>query len=569
MAKLLDIEHGRLAYLAADRMRRAARSYVLRSPLYQWRTNRFNPDEIIIAPQDLRTADPSFALEVAEGLFGLAGHVAHLDGTDGGAYSPFDVPPPNRSWDRSLHGFTWLRHLGASDHPDAPEMAREFVLDWMNGSWGHDHVAWQPDVVARRVISWLTNSSQFLDGADQKLYDAVMSEFGKHLRFLAAIRHEAYPGYPRILTLTALIYGGLCLSDQRNFAVEGVERLDEELDLQIFEDGGHISRNSKVLIDLILDLMPLKNCFYARDIEPPEGLNRALQKMCEMLRYMRLGDGTLGHFNGVGPVSPDSLSTALAYDESLQTAISEMPNSCYCRLQREKTVVLMDVGAVPKLEFSASAHAGCLSFEMSSGRHPLIVNCGSPIAADGEWLHRSRSTAFHSTLELAGSSSARLVRNKRLEENLGAPPIKEPKNVAYHVRDIGSSLFVESSHDGYHSRFGTSHYRLLELDQKGNRLTGHDKLDTKSMSTELKKSQYAVHFHIHPMVEVRRAKDGESVALLLPSGERWLFTARGAQINLEDSVYLADFTGAKQTVQIVLRGHCATDVDVKWAFAKL
>ena len=569
MAKLLNIEHGRLAYLAADRMRRAARSYLLRSPLYQWRTNRFNPDEVIIVPQDLRTADPSFALEVSEGYFGLVGHVAHLDAIEGGAYSPFSILPPNESWNRALHGFSWLRHLGASDHPDATEMARAFVVDWLRGSWAHDHVAWHVDIVTRRAISWLTNSSPFLDGADQKLYDEVMSEFGKQLRFLAAVRHEAYPGYPRLLALTALIYGGLCLSDQRHYAVEGITLLDDELDAQIFDDGGHISRNSNVLIDLILDLMPLKHCFYARELSPPDGLNRALQKMCEMLRYMRLGDGTLGHFNGVGPVSPDSLSTALAYDESLQTSETETAETCYCRLQREKTIILMDVGAVPKLEFSASAHAGCLSFEMSSGRHPLIVNCGAPTAMDEEWLHRSRSTAFHSTLELAGSSSARLVRNKTLEENLGAPPIKEPKNVSYHVRDIGSSVSVESSHDGYHSRFGTSHYRLLELDRLGTRLSGRDKLDTRSMSSQLQGSQFAIHFHIHPMVEVRRAKDGESVALLLPSDERWLFTARGAKINLEDSVYLADFTGAKQSVQIVLRGHCVDEVDVKWALERI
>ena len=569
MSKLLNIERGRLAFLAADRARRAARGYVLRSPVFQWRTNRFNPDEVIIVPQELRTADPSFFLEVSEGLFGLSGHVGHLDNDDGSALSPFNIHPPGQSWEKTLHGFSWLRHLSASDHPDAAIMAQSLVEDWMGARWSYDHVTWKPDVVARRLISWITNSTELLEGVDQKFYDRVMSEFGRQLRFLAAIRHEAYPGYPRLLALTALMYGGLCLGDQRHFADDSVALLDEELGKQIFDDGGHISRNSGVLVELILDLMPLKHCFYARELSPPDGLNRVLQKMCEMLRYMRMGDGTLGRFNGVGPISPDKLSTVLAYDESLQTAASESVETCYCRLQREETIILIDAGRAPKLEFSASAHAGCLSFEMSSGPYPVIVNCGAPGPADSSWLHRSRSTAFHSTLELAGISSACLVRNNALEENLGAPPIKEPKNVSYHLRDIGSSVFVESSHDGYYSRYGTSHHRRLELDQKGQRISGRDKLDTRNMSSDLRDLQYAIHFHVHPSVEVRRAKDGQSIALLLPSDEAWLFTAMGAQINLEESVYLADFTGAKQTVQIVLRGHCLSDVDVKWALERV
>ena len=569
MAKLPGLERGRLTYLAADRMRRAARSYVLRSPVFQWRSKRFNPDEVIIVPQDLRTADPSFAAELGEGLFGLVGRVGHLDLGLEEFSSPFQIRPPDENWERALHGFSWLRHLAAADDPDATRLAQLYVRDWMRGDWAYDHVAWTPNVVSRRLMSWLTNSSLILDGVDQDAYDDVMTFFGQQMRYLAAIRHEAYPGYPRLLSLTALIYCGLCLSDQENYVDDYVGLLDEELNNQILEDGGHISRNSEVLIELILDLMPLKHCFFSRDRKPPEGLSLVLQKMCASLRYMRLGDGTLGRFNGVGPVAPDSLGTALAYDESLETGASEALSSRYCRLQRGKVVVLTDVGAVPPLEFSAAAHAGCLSFEMSSGPYPVVVNCGAPGGVDISWRHRSRSTAFHSTLELAGRSSSQLIRNRVLEEELGAPPIKEPRHVSSHVRDIGSSIFAESSHDGYLASYGTTHYRKIELDNKGTQLKGRDKLDMRRMSAELRDNQYAIHFHIHPSVEVRRAKDGKSVALILPNEEAWLFTAPGAQINLEGSVFLADFSGAKQAVQIVLRGHCRDEVDVKWAFDKV
>ena len=71
-------------------------------------------------------------------------------------------------------------------------------------------------------------------------------------------------------------------------------------------DGGHISRNPGVLIELLLDLLPLRQAFAARNMAPPPALNNAIDRMMPMLRFFRHGDGNFALFNGMGPTPIDS-----------------------------------------------------------------------------------------------------------------------------------------------------------------------------------------------------------------------------------------------------------------------
>ena len=79
------------------------------------------------------------------------------------------------------------------------------------------------------------------------------------------------------------------------------KRLSDELERQILPDGGHISRNPGALIELLLDLLPLRQAFTARNVAPPPALLNAIDRMMPMLRFFRHGDGNFALFNGMGP----------------------------------------------------------------------------------------------------------------------------------------------------------------------------------------------------------------------------------------------------------------------------
>src|SRR5688572_28924041 len=108
-SRLKFSERIRITHLAADRLRRGAISSVLYSPPFRWQFGASSAEQLLIVPQDLRTADPSFWDEIGVGQFGLAGAAAQA-----GDASPFEIKPPSEGWTRELHGFAWLRHMAAA-----------------------------------------------------------------------------------------------------------------------------------------------------------------------------------------------------------------------------------------------------------------------------------------------------------------------------------------------------------------------------------------------------------------------------------------------------------------------
>ncbi len=289
MARLKISERIRITQLAADKLRRGAMTSVLNAPPFRWQFGASASEQLLIVPQDLRTADPSFLNEVEVGQYGLAGAVAHAE-----EISPFDIKPPTDAWARELHGFGWLRHLTAAARPEGREIARLLATEWALRYRGGSGVAWEPHVTGRRLISWISHSSLLLEDADPETYEILTESLGVQLIRLAASWRNSPSGYQRLLSLATLLLAQLCISGHEGQIPETEKLFVQELHRQILPDGGHIGRNPGVLVELILDLLPLNQCFAARSRTAPPELGNALKAMLAMLKYMRLGDGMLG-----------------------------------------------------------------------------------------------------------------------------------------------------------------------------------------------------------------------------------------------------------------------------------
>lgn len=566
MAALTLTEQTRLARLATDRVRRAAVARLLGSRLLRWRYGAPVADELLIVPQELRTADPSFASEIEYGHFGFGGAVAFI-----GDGSPFDLKPPSPMWERELHGFGWLRHLRAADQDSARDQALGLVLDWIRRHGSRSGVAWEPPVTGRRLISWIANAPLLLEDVDQATYDRIADSLGDQLIHLSATWRDAPAGYCRLMALAALVLADLCVAGHDKHLGEIEEEFAMELEAQVLPDGGHVSRNPGVPVELLLDFLPLRQCFNVRDRAVPSALNDAIDRMLPMLRFMRLGDGGLARFNGMGAPNVDALATVLAYGEMPSSLPAHCQYSGYARLQRGETTLIADVGSPPELELAGQAHAGCLSFEMSSGRWPVLVNCGAPGPADQDWRAAARATASHNTLCIGSKSSSKLVRNDLLESLVGAPPIRFPQNVSATVETIEQeALALEAHHDGYVRKFGLMHRRSLVLDAGGGMLTGTDVLaPPNGQPRPGGEFPFAIHFHLHPDVSCSLIAQTVQAEIRLPNGERWLLWADGAQLVIEDGVHCADLSGPRRALQIVLRSACRGECAVHWTLRKL
>jgi uncharacterized heparinase superfamily protein len=539
---------------------RVSGSSVALSRLWPGRTDR-----LIIAPHDLRTADATRAAEIYAGRFVFAGKIVTCHGR-----SIFDLEPPSEDWEVSLLGFGWLRHLRAADTALTRANARALVDDWISNPGNRRPIGRRADVLSRRVISLLSQAPLVLGDTDSKFYRRYLRGLTREIRYLRFAMLDMPDGVPRLQVLIALCYASLCLANQARHIRSASRKLSDELQRQILPDGGHISRNPGALIDLLIDMLPLRQTFAARNIAPPPALLNAIDRMMPMLRFFRHGDGTIALFNGMSGTPSDLVATLLAYDDTHGTPMASMPHTGFQRLDAGGTTVIMDTGPPPPPNVSHEAHAGCLSFEFSSGPSRIVINCGMPSTGRENWRAFARSTAAHSTLTFADISSCQFVELSAMKKFLqGAPVVSGPEIVENFREVVTNGELLTTSHDGYLARCGVIHRRVVMVSPDGTKLDGEDSVSP-AQGGRIKGSDtsYALRFHLHPSVKASRLSDGRGVMLVLPNRDVWTFEALDDKVDLEDSVFLSGNDGPRRTAQIVIHQDARHASSVRWSFVR-
>jgi uncharacterized heparinase superfamily protein len=491
-------------------------------------------------------------VEIYGGRYSFAGHVV-----EAGGESPFDVGPPSEDWLRELHSFGWLRHLRAADTPLARSNARATVEDWLtlHRRPGGETV-WDTDVTARRALSFLAQSPLVLHDADHDLYRDFVRSLLRHASVLRAAIGTSEPGMPRVHAAIAIALIGLSLSQQERLAKTGLDRVDAELQAQILPDGGHVSRSPSALVEILVDLLPLRQALIARGLVPSETLMNSIDRMMPMLRFFRHSDGAFAHFNGTAGSASGLVATVISYDETLGTPMASATYSGYERLEAGDSMLLVDTGSPPPIAYSSEAHAGTLSFEFSRGTQRIVINCGAPAARHHHLRRAARRTAAHSTAVLNEESSSRFS-----SPAVDAQIISGPRSVTARRHDPGDkSVILQASHDGYARRFGVLHERSFRLALDGKVLEGLDRFTNVPPKSDL---TFAVRFHLHHAVTVHTTDRRTALDLRLPDGSVWRFEANGPA-EVEESVHLSDVFGSRPTNQIVLSSNARSEVPVKW-----
>src|SRR6516164_7410159 len=492
-------ERARLSVLIGRRAFHSVVGGLNAHPLFRWRFASTKTDRLLIAPQDLRTADATRASEIYAGRFAFAGKVVISD-----RRSPFEMTPPSDEWAVTLLSFVWLRHLRAADSAITRSNARSLIDEWINVQGGGHSTGWRIDILSRRIICWLSQAPFVLQDADARFYRRFIRSLSRQVRYLRHNIRDSREGLPRLQGIIALNYATLCMQGQSGYLRGNVRRLIEELRKQVLPDGGHMSRNPGALIELLADLLPLRQLFYARQLQPPQALNNAIDRTMPMLRFFRHADGNFAQFNGMGPTPVDLLATVLAYDDARGTPVSNAPHSGYQRIDAGQTALLMDTGRPPPLAVSQEAHAGCLSFELSWKQHRLVVNCGLPAVNKENWRQVARATPAHSTVTLNDRSSCRFLESLPLRRLLsGAPIVGGPREVRVARDDKPDDATLVAAHDGYAADFDVVHQRTLRLSPDGRTLDGEDSfVPATGDNLPLDKGdEFAIRFHLHPSIK--------------------------------------------------------------------
>lgn len=520
------------------------------------------PDRLIVAPTDLRAVDPFVAQEILEGRFPLAGRVLETEGE-----SPFEMDLPSREFGVRLHSFGWVRHMRSVRQEEALGQLRHIVNDWIVT---HGRViggmAWDVDIIAQRMISWLSHSPIILRDAEHAFYRRFLKSLAFQLRYLRHVADTTADGEARLKTRIALAMASVAMPASTSAIRKAARNLDRELDRQILPDGGHVSRNSRVGLELLFDLLPLRQTYVNLGHELPVRLIPCIDRMYPALRFFRHQGGELALFNGATSTLGNELMSVLRYDETAGMPFKALPHLQYERLATETVVVIVDTGMPLSSAWSRTAHAGCLSFEMSSGRHRFVINSGSPKFAGDRFRQLARLTAAHSTVTVDDRSSARLSQSRFL----GPIVTGGVSRVAVRREERAGELdAVIASHDGYVESLGLVHERDISLNGQGRIVRGRDRL-LQPDGNDPAPSHTAVavaRFHIHPAITIRRHSAHEAY-LTAPDGETWLFTCRDGEIAVEEDIFFADPSGVRPSAQIAVSFPVASQPEIQWVFSR-
>ncbi len=529
-----------------------------RTRLYRRTLERRQIEQLAFLPRDPWPGDAKVADELFQGRYRFVGREASAPNQP-----PWRLRPDDAEWLAELHGFSWLRHFEASGGETALAYARRLVRSWIDLCGDIDPLTWSPGVLGQRLVAWLAHGNFLLQGADEEFTTAYMASLAAQWQHLQRTCGDAPSGAEELLALLGLVYGALALPDEDNAVRKGLQQLDGLLARQTMADGGYNSRAPSDLMAVLRHLIGLREALGDSGRTVPDWLQVKISRMALMLRGMRHGDGGLVLFNGGIEESRDVVDITLSRAGVKGKAVLNAMQSGFQRLTAGSVVLLADTGAPPAGEWGRHAHAGGTAFELSVGRQRLVVNCGSGRRRSAEWREAARSTAAHSTLHLDNANAWPITDTG----DFGPEPAR--LQCRRHEDDQGNA-WLELNHNAYRRRFGVTHRRRLYLDASGEDIRGEDRLDVGGLtgaSSEVAGRAVAVRFHLHPDVRASAVQGGSAILLRLKGGKGWRFRASGAEIAMEDTVYLGQDGPIRRSQQIVLSTTTSADGNViKWAF---
>ncbi len=358
-----------------------------------------------------------------------------------------------------------------------------------------------------------------------------------------------------------------------------IKALADECNAQIGSEGGLPTRNPEELLDVFTLLTWAAAALSDARRGVPDPHMAAIERIAPTLRTLRHSDGALARFHGGGRGLEGWLDHALAAS-GVRTRQPDGLSMGFARLSAGRTSIVIDASKPPTGRASYNAHASTLAFELTSGRRPLIVNCGSGARFGPDWRRAGRATPSHSALCLDGYSSARLgsADKVRARELL----IDAPTRVPIEIAQAPDGLRFQGGHNGYVKTHGLTHARTLELTFDGRGLVGEDMLfaiededkrrfDRAMDAKRLAGVPFDIRFHLHPDVDATLDMGGAAVSMALKSGEIWILRHDGGhELALEPSVYLEQRRlKPRASQQIVLSGR-ATEyaTRVRWSLSK-
>lgn len=466
--------------------------------------------------------------------------------------------------ERVVHSFSWLADLAAC----ASRAEASTVAERIAGLWLHGHgaagkgPAWEPELAGLRLVAWLVHAPLMLGGNDKRLKARLLAAIAETAGWLDKRAPKEPAGLGQVAAWAGVVAAGLLLPHGKPRRLFGEAGLVTALGDMVGEDGGVLSRCPAAQLDAIRLLTDLLACYEAARVTPPPALDVMRELLVPPLLALRHGDGALGSWQGQGAIPADRVNAVIEASGVRTRPLGQAQGWGYQRIKAGETLLQFDTAPPPRSKHGRTGCASTLAFELSDGPQRIVVNCGGAALAGGQVPARIgqglRATAAFSTMVLDNANSTAVLLHGQLGKGV--------ETVEFDRRQIArpghrEATRIEAAHNGYASRFGLTHQRILTLSGDGTELAGEDILVPSSKNGKRGKIGFAIRFHLGRGVEVQLSPDRRGASLLLPDGRLWQFRLGGdrgeaGEITLaaEDSLWVDGDGRPHATEQLVIEG---------------
>ncbi|MDA9830222.1 heparinase II/III family protein [Akkermansiaceae bacterium] len=488
-------------------------------------------------PIDIPSPCPQIDVnKFAKGIFTFVNQTANL-----GRPVDWAASGMPRLWCYNLHYFDWLW----SFLPEADEdwqNARELIQDWIaHHPPSKTSAGWEPYPTSLRLINWAIlvgsrHRKKLLE--DSEFRETFLKSIAQQVRWLERnlethIQANHLLENLAALTCVAFVFKGTaCVAIQDRIA----PILSRELQEQVLDDGLHYERSPMYHLRVLwlVEMLTQLGNFETKRL----GLMR------DALAHLRHPDGEIALLNDAAiGVYQDSWK-----DESNIGAWA-LPSAGYYGFRNSRgDYFIADAGAIGPDHQPGHAHADFLSFELSLAGHRVVTDTGVGTYETGTQRSHDRSTAAHSTVEVAGENSVEVWGAFRVGRRTS------PKVLGWEPREDGCLL--EAEHAGYsHLPSRAVHRRIFEW--KIGQLEIKDQI--------LINESVAVVGRIHLDPEVEARLDGQTISCCV-AGISFIIEVEGpGELTLEKGSAFACF-GQERTRQVVVVRATATAPSLSWGW---
>ena len=465
--------------------------------------------------------------------------------------------------ERVVHGFGWLADLAASaPRTDCVAVAGRIASQWLRAHAAPGKgPAWVTEMAGLRLVAWLVHAPLVLGGQDKGLRTRLLTAIADTASWLDKRAPREPAGFGQVAAWSGVVAAGLLLPHGKPRRLYGEAGLVKALGDMVGEDGGVLSRCPAAQLDAIRLLTDILACYEASKIAPPQALAVIRELLVPPLLALRHGDGALGSWQGQGAIAADRVNAVIEASGVRTRPLAQAAGWGYQRIKAGETLLQFDTAPPPRAKHARTGCASTLAFELSDGSQRIVVNCGGAALAGGQVPARIgqglRASAAFSTLVLDNVNSTAVLLHGQLGKGVETVEL-ERRMVAGKGRE---ATRIEAAHDGYASRFGLTHQRILTLSGDGTEVAGEDILVPSSKNGKRGKIAFALRFHLGRGVEVQLSGDRRGASLLLLDGRLWQFRLRSDRasageitLSAEDSLWVDGDGRPHATEQLVIEG---------------